>query len=91
MLAADADPADPAAKGHTMTEQDQTPSIDLEDTEGHGFLRDEDDAEGHVQKSDDEDDAAGHVQKSDDEDDAAGHVQKSDDEDDAEGHVFERP
>ena len=45
-----------------MTEQDQTPSIDLEDTEGHGFIRgDEDDAEGHVQKSDDEDDAEGHV------------------------------
>ena len=31
-----------------MTEQDRTPEMDLDDTEGHGHHRDdEDDTEGH--------------------------------------------
>lgn len=31
-----------------MTEQDPAPGIDLDDTEGHGYKReDEDDTEGH--------------------------------------------
>ena len=53
MLTADADPTDPGPKGHTMTEQDHTPDIDLDDTEGHGYKKDEDedDTEGHARRS----------------------------------------
>jgi hypothetical protein len=84
MLTADADPQTLIRetgnrKGHTMTEQDHTP--DPDDTEGHGYKRDdEDDTEGHGYKRDDEDDTEGHGYKRDDEDD----------EDDTEGHGYKR-
>ena len=66
MLNADADPTDPGPKGHTMTEQDPTPDIDLDDTEGHTRHRedeDQDDTEGHTRHREDEDqdDTEGHT------------------------------
>ena len=71
MLTADDDPTDPGPKGYTMTEQDNTPAIDLDDTEGHGFKHgrdDEDDTEGHGFKhgrdDEDEDDTEGHLKHS---------------------------
>jgi hypothetical protein len=61
MLTADADPT----KGQTMSEQDL--NTDIDDTEGHGYKRDnEDDTEGHGYKReevDDEDDTEGHGYK----------------------------
>jgi hypothetical protein len=85
MLTADADPQTLIRetgnrKGHIMTEQDQTPDIDLEDTEGHGYRKDdEDDTEGHGYRKDDEDDTEGHGYRKDD-----------DDEDDTEGHGYRK-
>jgi hypothetical protein len=69
----------------TMTDQNQTPDITVdEDVEGHGRARD-DDTEGHVHR---DDDVEGHVHKGDDSDDVEGHVHKGDDsDDDAEGHM----
>jgi len=47
-----------------MTEQKQTPDIDLDDTQGHGLKKDdEDDTQGHGLKKDDEDDTEGHTLK----------------------------
>jgi hypothetical protein len=65
MLTADADLYNRSPKGHTMTEQDRTPDIDLEDTEGHHWREDEaeDDTQGHHWREDeaeDEDDTEGH-------------------------------
>jgi hypothetical protein len=81
MLIADVDPETliqetEIRKGHIMAEQNQTPDIDLDDTEGHGY------------KKDDEDDTQGHGYKKDDEDDTEGHGYKKDDEDDTEGHGY---
>jgi hypothetical protein len=63
-----------------MTEQDNTPAIDLDDTEGHGRphgREDEDDTEGHGRPHgrEDEDDTEGH-----------GRPHGREDEDDTEGH-----
>jgi hypothetical protein len=46
-----------------MTEQDRTPDMDLDDTEGHVHRDDEDqDTEGHIHRDDeDEDDTEGHT------------------------------
>jgi hypothetical protein len=64
MLIPDADPRTPIRKGHIMTEQNQTPDIDLDDTEGHNLKKDdEDDTQGHNLKKDDEDDTEGHPLK----------------------------
>jgi hypothetical protein len=82
MLIPDADPQTPIRetgnrKGYTMAEQDHTPDIDLDDTEGH------------TMKKDDADDTAGHTMKKDDADDTEGHTMKKDDEDDdTEGHTM---
>ena len=50
MLTADPVQPTPGLKGHTMTEQDNTPDMDLDDTEGHTPRprEDEDDTEGHT-------------------------------------------
>jgi hypothetical protein len=66
MLTAGGDPTDLGPKGYTMTEQDNTPAIDLDDTEGHATPHgrdDEDDTEGHATPHgrDDEDDTEGHA------------------------------
>jgi hypothetical protein len=38
-----------------MTEQDRASDLDLDDTEGHGYKKDdEDDTEGHGYKKDDD-------------------------------------
>ena len=63
MLTADPVQPTPGLKGHTMTEQDNTPDMDLDDTEGHTPRprEDEDDTEGHAPRPrDDEDDTEGH-------------------------------
>ena len=53
MLTADGDPTDRDRRDTVMTEQDRTPDIDLDDTEGHLKHRDEeeDDTEGHLKKA----------------------------------------
>jgi|HubBroStandDraft_1064217.scaffolds.fasta_scaffold1410968_2 hypothetical protein len=61
MLTADAE----QLKGQTMTEQNLTPD-EIDDTEGHGYKKDEDDTEGHGYKKDedeDKDDTEGHGYK----------------------------
>jgi hypothetical protein len=65
-------------KGHTMTEQNQTPDIDLDDVQGRVHRPGADDTAGHTMKKDDEDDdTAGHTMKKDDEDDdTEGHTMK---------------
>jgi hypothetical protein len=68
MLTPDAEQQNRNPKGHTMTEQDRTPDIDLEDTKGHHWREDEDqdDTQGHFRRKDedgDEDDTEGHVRQ----------------------------
>jgi hypothetical protein len=64
-------------KGHTMTEQNQTPDIDLDDVQGRVHRPGADDTAGHTMKKDDLDDTAGHTMKKDDEDDdTEGHTMK---------------